>query len=73
MNFFCVLLSLLWFKIIKNNFVVYQPNGNKKKFLILIIFGGNAEFGLNCSLFIDFLIKYGYQTRLSLQTAYCKL
>jgi hypothetical protein len=25
MNFFCVLLCLLWFKIFKNNFVVYQP------------------------------------------------
>jgi hypothetical protein len=29
MNFFCVLLCLLWFNIFKNNFVVYQPNGNK--------------------------------------------
>jgi hypothetical protein len=37
---------------------------------IKIILGRNTKFGLNYCLSTNFPIKYGYQTRLSLQTEY---
>jgi hypothetical protein len=44
-----------------------------KKYSYTDFFDKNAKLSLNSCLFTIFLIKYGYQICLSLQTAYCKL